>query len=117
MTIVEFFDPEDTEHLKAYKHLEETGVWPEWFFEKLKGLEFSSAWYSSLAFKIARKFLNDMTWTVRMWAIRKIPKNVPEMSTLTYWKEGLKPKDGEEIVEVIFKSLKDEKDGNKRIPE
>ena len=31
MKINEFFNPENTEHLKAYRHLQDTGFWPEGF--------------------------------------------------------------------------------------
>jgi hypothetical protein len=43
---------------------------------------------------------------VKMYAIRKIPKNVPDFKTLTYWKEELELKSGEEIVEVTIKPWK-----------
>lgn len=44
---------------------------------------------------------------VRMYAIRKKPKNVPILSTLTYWREDLRVLEpDEEIVEVIIKVLK-----------
>lgn len=47
------------------------------------------------------------TPTAIMYAIRKIPKNVPDFSTLTYWKDTLKPKEGEEVVKVIIKPIKE----------
>jgi len=28
MTIIEWFQPNDVEHIRAYKHLMDTGIWP-----------------------------------------------------------------------------------------
>jgi len=36
MTLSEFFDPYNIEHLKSFKHLEETGTWPNEFFDSME---------------------------------------------------------------------------------
>jgi len=44
---------------------------------------------------------------VRMYAIRKKPKNVPVLSTLTYWMDDLRVLEpDEEIVEVLIRVVK-----------
>lgn len=63
MTIIEFFNPHEIEHLKAYRHLEKKGVWPKKFSSKLKDefgreLIFPNCWQVGVAGKMAAAWLN-----------------------------------------------------------
>jgi hypothetical protein len=51
MTIIEFFDPNDKKHLRAYKNVMETGAWPKGFLPK--GIEIQPLWNTLLAYKMA----------------------------------------------------------------
>ena len=51
MQIDDFFDPFDIVHIKAYKHLCETGSWPEGFIPS--SVEFFPAWQLVIASKLA----------------------------------------------------------------
>ncbi len=52
----DWFDPKDINHLKAYAHLQETGVWPEgWPLGPLPHL-----WTIILANKLAAAYLDLM---------------------------------------------------------
>ena len=51
MTIVDFFDIHDFEHIKAWKHLCEHGQWPEGFIPE--GTVFQPMWQVLLADKMA----------------------------------------------------------------
>lgn len=52
---VKWFDPSNIEHLKAYKHLQDTGCWPEGF--RPKDLEMPANWQFLLISKIAEYFV------------------------------------------------------------
>jgi hypothetical protein len=55
-TIVDFFDPYNVSHLKAYRHLEKTGFWPKGFIpDEIIGL--AMAWQVGLVAKLARAWL------------------------------------------------------------
>lgn len=77
--------------------------------DTIRGL-FSKEWKKVTCKKCLAKRVSSFTWDgppplppkVVMFAIRKIPKNIPDMKTLTYWKKALKPKQGEEIVKVTI---------------
>lgn len=56
MNFIEFFDIKDKEHLKAYRHLYETGVWPEGFIPE--GTEFDSGWQMAIQSKMATAYVN-----------------------------------------------------------
>jgi len=55
MDITTWFDPSNPEHIVAYKHLEDKGVWPEGFIPD--GMEFSPSWHACIAFKIVKVLL------------------------------------------------------------
>ena len=55
MDIIEWFDPQNLEHVKAYKHLMDKGFWPKGFIPS--EIEFFSTWQAGLAFKIARQYV------------------------------------------------------------
>lgn len=49
-SIIDFFDPHNLEHIKAYSVLVDSGVWPANFVPPLT--VFPSGWHCLLAFKI-----------------------------------------------------------------
>jgi hypothetical protein len=57
MKIEQFFDPKNIEHLKAYKVLQETGVWPKGFIPE--ETEFGPGWQAVLAFTMANLYVNE----------------------------------------------------------
>jgi len=57
MNIVDWFDPSNIEHLKAYKHLQDTGVWPEGFL--LEDIEMLPLWSLLLSGKIVDVYLKE----------------------------------------------------------
>ena len=56
MTILEFFDPCNLDHLKAYRHLERTGCWPAGFVPE--DITFPNCWQISLVGIMASKWLS-----------------------------------------------------------
>ena len=50
INIVDFFDPANPEHIKAYKHLRDTGVWPGQFISD--NIIFESYWYIQMLHKL-----------------------------------------------------------------
>ena len=56
-SIVEFFDPYNIEHLKAYRHLEKTGFWPEGFVSDEMMKNCPMLWQAELVAKLARAWL------------------------------------------------------------
>jgi hypothetical protein len=62
ITIVDWFNPHNMEHLQAYKHLSHTGTWPKPFWDKIlkdNQIEMTTAWQVALACKIADAFVNE----------------------------------------------------------
>ena len=57
MTILQWFDIENMAHLKAYRSLCATGVWPLGFIPK--GVEMTPQWQVGLAGKMASKYIQD----------------------------------------------------------
>ena len=61
-TVVEWFDPHNPKHLKAYLHLKEEGVWPKGFIPKGQQRDaafFCTLWEISLAHKMARLWAEE----------------------------------------------------------
>ena len=58
MTVVEKFDTHNIEHLKAWRHLEKTGCWPEGFLDE--GDEVPILWAAHIAAKMATAWLDHM---------------------------------------------------------
>ena len=56
-TIVEFFDPYNVSHLKAYRHHEKTGFWPEGFVSDEMMKNCPLLWQAELTAKLARAWL------------------------------------------------------------
>jgi len=57
MRIEKFFDPENIEHIKAYRNLQNKGVWPEDFIPT--ETEFGPGWQALIAFKIAHLYVEQ----------------------------------------------------------
>lgn len=57
-SIIDFFDPHDLQHIKAYSALVDSGVWPIGFVPV--GTRFPSGWHSLLAFKITDAWMEYM---------------------------------------------------------
>ena len=51
ITIYDFFDPYDIDHIEAYHQLCQTGEWPKGFIPE--GIEFTNVWQVELAQKLA----------------------------------------------------------------
>jgi hypothetical protein len=55
MTITEYFDPTNKEHLQAFRTLQETGTWPNNF--PPQDCTFSSIWQIEIYSKIANIYI------------------------------------------------------------
>ena len=55
MSILDFFNPKDLEHLQAYVHLNNTGVWPTGFLPD--EITFPNLWQVTLAGRLAEAYL------------------------------------------------------------
>jgi len=53
---VEWFDPDNINHLYAYYFLQQTGTWPRGFFPE--NIYIPPCWMSQLAFKIADRWVD-----------------------------------------------------------
>ena len=58
MTIVEWFEPTNIEHIKAYKHLMDTGMWDKGFIPE--DVEMTSQWNLMLMGKIVDHYVDEM---------------------------------------------------------
>lgn len=56
MSIVDWFDPHNREHLEAWIHLEEQGVWPEGFIPK--EVTFGPTWVVEIGIKMAHCWIS-----------------------------------------------------------
>ena len=57
MNIVDFFDPNDIEHVKAYKHLMDKGYWPKEFWEQIQNIDKPNGWQVLIASKMADRWV------------------------------------------------------------
>ena len=53
MNILDFFNPLDIDHLRAYQHLQENGTWPTDFVPDWDKVEFTPNWQMMLQSKMA----------------------------------------------------------------
>lgn len=58
MNIVEWFDPHNIEHIKAYKYLESVGHWPVGFLPE--NIIINSMWSMQIREKMADEWLKFM---------------------------------------------------------
>lgn len=60
MTILEYVDIDNMEHLAAIRYLFKKGVWPKNFLSKVpEGTTFNGLWHMTLAYKLAEKYLDE----------------------------------------------------------
>jgi len=57
MNLIDFFDPKNKDHLKAYLNLYKEGCWPQGFLPE--GIKIPNGWNFLLAEKIVRTYLKD----------------------------------------------------------
>ena len=57
MTILDWFDVNNIEHLKAYKHLQDTGTWPKGFIPEDN--EFVALQTTILANRLAGRYVEE----------------------------------------------------------
>lgn len=57
MTIVEFFDIHNTDHLVAWRHLSNTGNWPENFLPE--NIKFPILWQIEIRDKMVEAWIKD----------------------------------------------------------
>lgn len=69
MTIVEFFDPLDIQHVRAYDHFHRTGEWPREFHELLKqnNIELPALYSISLWCLMAEKWIEHVLAVADRW--------------------------------------------------
>lgn len=60
MNLIEFFDPKNLEHIKAFEHLQQKGQWPLDFWEKIKDMEIPNSWNYILYAKMADCWVEHM---------------------------------------------------------
>jgi len=56
MRIDQFFNESNVEHLRAYRHLSKTGIWPEGFLPE--DIEFFPSWQMALMAKMAECWIS-----------------------------------------------------------
>lgn len=56
-SIVDWFDVNDTNHVGAYRHLQQTGVWERGFLPE--NIIFPVAWHAMIAFKLADAYMDE----------------------------------------------------------
>ena len=57
-SFIEWFNPHDIGHIKAYRQLQKTGAWPIGFFPA--GVKMNPGWQASIAFKLARAWVDQL---------------------------------------------------------
>lgn len=63
MTLDEFFNPHDINHVMAYRHLEETGSWPKGFLPEEVYNSMGPTWHVELVGMMAQAWLKHMEET------------------------------------------------------
>lgn len=60
MTIAEWFDPYNPEHIKAWRYKCEKGIWPPWVYEEAMEFYFHpSSWRAGIQAKIAQAWVDN----------------------------------------------------------
>ena len=63
MSILDWFDPKNKEHLKSLKHLLDTGQWPINFIPS--GMVYPSGWDTTLMYRLARIYLDTAVYIIQ----------------------------------------------------
>ena len=58
MTLYEWFDPYDYEHIRAYRYLERNGFWPEGYIPD--HIAIGNLWQVEIGAKMAEAWMNAM---------------------------------------------------------
>ena len=58
MDLVEYFDPYNIDHIKAYKKLQDTGMWPKGFLPE--NIYIPAGWDYRIKYKIADAWIDYM---------------------------------------------------------
>ncbi len=97
MNIEKFFNVKDEDHIRAYRHLQETGMWPEKFLPD--DIELNPTWLSIIQAMMTNQYVKSMLDdTVYFWEFFK-PENVDHLAAYSYyldnveWPEYFLPKD------------------------
>lgn len=61
MTIIEWFDIKNIEHIKAYHYMGKTGQWPEGFIPD--DIEFVTNWNMILMSKMSDAYVKGFIWS------------------------------------------------------
>jgi len=88
MNIVDWFDPKNLDHLRAYNHLRNYGEWPVGFITE--NIEFPVNWPILLLAKIANEYINE-----RLMIKGKGDRSMSTRSLTIF-------KDGEEEIVVMY---------------
>lgn len=59
MNIIEFFDPYNIDHIKAYDYLSKNGTWPDGFLPN--DITFNACWSLDLPMKLTRAWVEHVT--------------------------------------------------------
>jgi hypothetical protein len=61
LTIVDFFDPKNIEHLIAFREMQNTGIWPRWFWDWVEKneCEIPPMWHLMIAMKITNEYIKE----------------------------------------------------------
>ncbi len=59
MNIVDYFDPYNMEHIRAYRHLQKEGTWSRGFIPE--GMEFPNGWHFLVLNKLADAWINSLS--------------------------------------------------------
>lgn len=70
MNIVDFFDPNNLDHVLAYEHLRKTGIWPDNFIPT--GTEFTPQWHVLITAKLADAYVD---WKLEL--VKREEENSP----------------------------------------
>ena len=60
MDIAEWFDIKYIKHLEAYRHLQNTGMWPEGFIPK--GVVLKPTWQTDLMAAFTNAYIHEKIW-------------------------------------------------------
>lgn len=62
ISVIDWFDPYNMEHLQAFKDLQKTGFWPKDFWNKIitdDRIEMVTGWQLGIYVKVANAFLKE----------------------------------------------------------
>ncbi len=60
IALEDWFDPYDYEHIRAYRHLEQTGSWPEGFIPEMVTIRSDGIWHILIPAKMAQEWMKQM---------------------------------------------------------